>query len=37
MGNVEGYLYSALFSFVIFLLSWKFFFVAEDKVIEKLF
>lgn len=37
MGNIEGYLYSALFSFVVFLLSWKFFFVAEDKVIEKLF
>ncbi len=37
MGNIEGYLYSALFSLVVFLLSWKFFFVAEDKVIEKLF
>jgi lipopolysaccharide transport system permease protein len=37
MGNIEGYLYSALFAFVIFLLSWKFFFVAEDKVIEKIF
>lgn len=37
LGNIEGYLYSALFSLVVFLFSWKFFFVAEDKVIEKLF
>ena len=34
--NPTGYFYSTLFSIVIFLLSWRFFFLSEHKVAEKL-
>lgn len=32
----EGYIYSASISLVVFLLSWRFFYMAEHKVIEKM-
>ena len=34
--NPTMYLYSALFSFILFLFSWKWFFLAEDRVIERM-
>ncbi|HNW30667.1 MAG TPA: ABC transporter permease [Spirochaetota bacterium] len=36
MDFVDRYLYAAAFSFIIFMLSWRLFFVSEDKVIEKI-
>jgi lipopolysaccharide transport system permease protein len=35
MRQVQGYLISAAFAAVIFLLSWRLFFIAEQKVVEK--
>jgi lipopolysaccharide transport system permease protein len=32
----DRFLYTALFSLVIFLLAWRLFFVSEDKVVEKM-
>lgn len=34
--NPERFLYSTLFALVVFLLSWRLFFVSEEKVIEKM-
>lgn len=34
--NVTGYVYSSILALVVFLLSWRFFFVSEYKVAEKL-
>lgn len=36
MASTEGYLYSSLLSIVVFMVSWRVFFVTEDKVIEKI-
>ncbi|MEW6068851.1 MAG: ABC transporter permease [Nitrospirota bacterium] len=36
MDHPDRYLYSSLFALVVFILSWRFFFVSEDKVIEKM-
>lgn len=36
MSSPEGYLLSALLSIIVFLISWRVFFVTEDKVIEKI-
>jgi len=32
----HGFLYSSLFALIIFLISWRFFYIAEEKVIEKM-
>ncbi len=37
VNNWDYYLWSALFSLIVFMLSWKFFFIAEDKVVEKMY
>lgn len=34
--NLDAFLYSTLFSIVVFLFSWRIFFVTEDKIIEKI-
>lgn len=36
MNNASEYLWSTLLAFIIFLISWRIFFITEDKVIEKL-
>ena len=34
--NVDRFLYSAIFALLVFLLSWRFFFISEEKAIEKM-
>ncbi len=34
--NVDRFIYSALFAFIVFFLSWRFFFISEEKAIEKM-
>lgn len=34
--NPDRFMYSTLFAFVVFLLSWRLFFVSEEKAIEKM-
>jgi lipopolysaccharide transport system permease protein len=36
MASVEGYFISTLLSMIVFMVSWRVFFVTEDKVIEKI-
>ncbi|MCP4135915.1 MAG: ABC transporter permease [bacterium] len=36
MENWTGYMLASLFAFVAFMISWRLFFVSEDKVIEKM-
>ena len=36
MDNIDKFIYSALLAFIVFLLSWRLFFISEDKVIEKM-
>ncbi|MBI4681233.1 MAG: ABC transporter permease [Nitrospirae bacterium] len=36
MEHFDRFLYSALLSFVLFMFSWRLFYVSEDKVIEKM-
>jgi lipopolysaccharide transport system permease protein len=36
MDHVDRFLYSSLLAFVVFLFSWRLFFISEDKVIEKM-
>jgi lipopolysaccharide transport system permease protein len=35
-GVIQPYLYSSLFALIVFILSWRFFYITEDKVIEKM-
>jgi lipopolysaccharide transport system permease protein len=35
--NFNIYLLACLFSFILFLISWRLFFVSEDKVIERIY
>jgi ABC-type polysaccharide/polyol phosphate export permease len=34
--HVDRFVYSALFALVVFLFSWRLFFISEEKVIEKM-
>lgn len=34
--NIEMFLYSTLFAIGVFLVSWRFFYLSEDKVVEKM-
>jgi len=34
--NIDRFIYSTLFSVVVFLLSWRLFYISEEKVIEKM-
>ena len=34
--NVDRFVYSGGFALVVFMLSWRFFYISEDKVIEKM-
>lgn len=34
--NTEQFIYSSIFSIVVFMIAWRIFFVTEDKVIEKI-
>lgn len=36
MEHIDRYLYASIFSFILFLLSWRLFFVSEEKAIEKM-
>jgi lipopolysaccharide transport system permease protein len=36
VNNLETFLWVALFSFIFFMLSWRLFFVSEDKVVERM-
>lgn len=36
MSSPEGYLLSAILSVLVFMISWRIFFVTEDKVVEKI-
>jgi lipopolysaccharide transport system permease protein len=36
MDNINYFIYSTLLAFFIFMLSWRLFFISEDKVIEKM-
>ncbi len=34
--NVDRFIYSTIFAFVVFMISWRLFYISEDKVIEKM-
>jgi ABC-type polysaccharide/polyol phosphate export permease len=36
MDNVEQFFYASVFSLIVFILSWRLFYVSEEKVVEKM-